>query len=380
MRTVASFVLALSLVACSSSSPKKNPDAPVIDDAPIDARVCGALTTGPQTFLGYDAQNMAITWFSDIPGGIGDGNPMTLQYEFYQGVEPSLMGTFDLSTGNQANYMTCAICLHAYTQDSMGNPLKHFFQSAGSITLTEDPFTNQHMIGSISNLQLQEVTVAMDYTSTPVPGGACSSDATLTLDKDAVPDAWTCPHAKYRDGTTCDCSCGAQDPDCDVDANSVVGCSAAGDRCFAGTCTTPPLNDTCATATPVLLATPLTGTTKGASHSYNMGLEGTTCTGVTQAGPDVAYSITLTAATAYTVTLTGLDAGYDGSVAIVGPGASTVCDANQITTCVAGADVGAEGENETVSYTPTATGNYYIIVDSFYAEEAGNFTLTVTSP
>src|SRR5882724_10587220 len=130
MGKLGSFVLVVSLVACSSKSTKK-PDAPVIDDAPIDARSCGATITAPApSFQVYDTQAPAVYWHVQIPGGL-EGNDLFLQYEFYGNIETSLVGTFDLTAGNQSNYKTCAICVHAFEQDSTGTAVKDFFQSAG---------------------------------------------------------------------------------------------------------------------------------------------------------------------------------------------------------------------------------------------------------
>jgi hypothetical protein len=385
-------LLVLSLVACGGGDKKAAPDAKTADAA----RVC-ASPTAP-TSANVDilnngasaAQNPFIIWGG--PGGdAGDGNQLTLQFEFYKGIESSLMGTFDLSMGNQTNYMTCAVCLHAYSLDSSGNPIKEFFQSGGSVTLTEDPFTNQHMIASFSNVTMQEVTIDQNtFASTPVAGGLCASYGNFSVDHDKVPNAYTCAKNTYADGTTCNCGCGggsgsaaatAEDPDCANGNATVNGCTANQICYFNDTCETAPLNDKCAAATPIVIGTPVTGTTVNAANNYDKGLEGSTCDGATQPGPDVAYSVALTANQAITVTLSGLDATYDGSVALVGPGtAATACDANPITLCVKGADTAGAGANETFQYTATTAGTYYLIVDSFFADQAGAFTLNVTSP
>jgi len=375
------FALLLALVACGGGGKKANPDAPQqqVDAAP-DARVCTTLTNGTTDILGYDATNKVIV-FGGPGGDAGDGNPLKLQFEFYGGIEPSLAGTFDLSQGNQTNYMTCAVCVRAFSVDAQGNPIKEFFQTGGSVTLTEDPLTNEHLVASFSNIQLQEVTIDQQtFASTPVAGGLCTSYGSFNVDHDKVPNAWTCQHTAYQDGTTCDCMCGGtsgiMDPDCAIANATVNGCTS-GQVCFKDGCVTPPANDTCGTAVALTLGTPVTGTTIGATNNYSDGLQGTTCTGFMQQGADVAYSIALTANQAITVTLSGLDATYDGSVALLGPGAATICDAAPIATCVAGADANPEGTTETFTYTATTAGTYYILVDSFYATEAGAFTLTV---
>jgi hypothetical protein len=364
-----------------SNNKSKQPDAPPSTDSP--AATCGSttnLTAGAPSFLGGDM--MGIQWGGTVMGDVGDGGTLSFQAEFYSGIETSLAGTFPLDSGNQANYMTCAICFRAFSVDSQNMLIRQWFQSGGSITLSEDPFTRQHMVGSITNLAMDEVTVdMMSFMSTPVPNGKCVLFGNMTLNADNVPAGWTCDHAKWMDGTTCDCMCGLQDPDCNNHANTVNGCTTTGQVCFNGTCATPPANDTCATALPLVLGTATTGSTAGANNDYSMGLDAMTCTGVTQDGPDVAYHIALTAGTSYTFSLTMLDAGYDGSISLVGPGAATVCSAN-ITTCVAGADAGTEGMDETFQYTVPAggTGTYYVIVDSFYPTEGGAFTVKVTSP
>jgi len=396
MRAFAVLTIALSLAACGGGSKKSTPDAstthdsamidsPVQIDAP--ANLCGTTTTAtPGTLDILGANTGTAAWGGPITGMLG-GSAQTFDYQiqFYSGIETSLMGTFDLSAGNQANFKTCAICVLAFSsdRDADGNPTTAYFQKSGSITLTEDPFTNSHLIASISNLELQEVTIdwANDYTSTPVASGTCANLADQTIDHDKVPNAFTCTHDKYTDGTTCDCDCGLQDPDCFVGSNAIAGCTGA-QLCYNSTCQTAPANDTCAAATTLTLGTAVTGTTVGAPNDYNLGLEGATCDAAAQPGSDVVYKVTLAPNTAYTVALTGLDPTFDGSVALVGPGtAAAVCGAT-ITTCVAGADAGFEGDSETFNYTTPATaGTYYVIVDSFYApgREAGAFTLTVSA-
>jgi len=390
------FALVLALAACGGGGKKTNPDAAGSDAAPDAPRVCASLT--PMT-TSIDILNANLTGSTPYiiwggPGGdAGDGNPLTLQFEFYGGIESSLAGTFDLSQGNQTDYAKCAICVHAYSVDAQGNPIKQFFQSGGSVTLTEDPFTHEHMIASFSNVTLQEVTIDQNtFASTPVAGGLCTSYGSFTADHDKVPNAYmTCAKTTYQDGTACDCQCGGggsnalPDPDC-VDGNLPVNGCTTGQICYGvdDTCQTAPLNDKCAAAVPVTIGTPVTGTTVNSANNYASGLQDmTSCTGFTEQGPDVAYSVVLTAGQSITVTLSGLDTGFDGAIALLGPGTSSICDASPITTCVKGADANAEGMNETFTYTTDATngaGTYYVLVDSFYPNEAGAFTLSVTSP
>ncbi len=50
------------------------------------------------------------------------------------------------------------------------------------------------------------------------------------------PDAWACAKSAFADGETCDCGCGAPDPDCAGGAKPVVGCKTAGACGADGTC------------------------------------------------------------------------------------------------------------------------------------------------
>lgn len=388
MRSSVLLALAASLAACGGGSSKKTPDAGSQggSDAPAGSTCASttAVTTGTVDFGSYNAQGQTVSWNAPVTGDPAGGST-TYQYQlqFYGGIESSLMGTFDLSAGNQANYKTCAACVLLFSTDAdaNGNPTKAYFQKSGSITLTEDPLTNQHLVASISNLELQEVTIdwAGDFTSTPVATPTCATVANAMLDHDKVPNAFTCAHAKWEDGTTCDCMCGVQDPDCFNGSDAIAGCT--NQLCFNAQCQTAPGNDTCGSAPALMLGMPVTGTTIGAHDDYDSGLEGSGCTGAMQPGSDVVYKVDLAANTAYQVALTMLDPAYDGSVSVIGPGAATICDANPITTCVKGSDAMFEGGDEVFTFTPTTPGTYYVIVDSFYAPgaEAGAFTLAVTA-
>jgi len=375
----AAVVVLASLSGCSgcSDGDTKTPDAFVIHDMGIDARNCGSVSWGTLDVIATSASRLRFG--GPVTGELGDGFALNYLVELYDGIEPSLAGTFDLHAGNQANYSSCAVCVLALAEDANGDVAKVYFQSAGSVTLTEDPFTNQRIVGSITGLQLEEVTIdQQSAASTPVPGGKCASLPDNNVDHDRVPNAWTCAHADYDTATNCNCMCGTPDPDCLSDTAAVMGCTT-GQACFNDACVAAPANDTCALATPLVIGTPVNGSTAGAKHNYDMGLETTGCTGYEQPGPDVVYSVALTANQAITVTLSNLAATYDGSIALVGPGAATICDATTIA-CVAGKDNGLDGANETFSYTATTAGTYFIIVDSWAPDVGGTFTLNVTSP
>ena len=117
---------------CSSDDDNKTPDAFIIHDMGIDARACGTATGGAVDFLSYDPLGF-ISWGGAMTGTIGAGLELTYQIEFYDGIEPSLAGTFDLKAGNQANYKTCAICVRAFAYDAQGKVVKQYYQSGGSM-------------------------------------------------------------------------------------------------------------------------------------------------------------------------------------------------------------------------------------------------------
>ena len=235
------------LVSCSDN--KKSPDAPpnpdtkvFLDggpDTPDAGPTCTPTVLGTQDISGTPSMGV-IVWNAPVTTDLGDGGPSTLNFEFYSGIETSLMGTFDLTAGNQNNYATCAACLRLFTTDAMGAVKRQFYQDGGSITLTQDPFTNKVLMGTATGVSLIEVTIdpmsTPPFTSTPVVGGQCLSLGAITLDADAIPNAWTCPAAAFSDGNNCDCGCGAHDPDCDLmPAKPVVGCMT-GQICSADVC------------------------------------------------------------------------------------------------------------------------------------------------
>ncbi len=74
--------------------------------------------------------------------------------------------------------------------------------------------------------------------SAPVSGCTstekCASDGTC---QPKVPAAWTCAPTSYDARDKCDCNCGAPDPDCAFSSLPVVGCPGASPTCNAdGTC------------------------------------------------------------------------------------------------------------------------------------------------
>jgi hypothetical protein len=119
-----------------------------------------------------------------------------------------------------------------------------------------------------------------------------------------------------------------------------------------------PPNDTCATATPLVLSTPTVDNsvldhTRLAVNDFTSGCSFTTAF----AGKDLVYSFT--PATSGTVTLRAWpDSNFDVAIAVF----TGTCGA---LTCVDVEDVGARGGPETMPLTVTAGTTYYVVVDGY---------------
>ncbi len=127
--------------------------------------------------------------------------------------------------------------------------------------------------------------------------------------------------------------------------------------------------DICGTAPPLPCGSfSIASSTVGALNDYDL-TAGTQndCTGYATAGSDLVYVINQSTFT-LSVTYTSM---VDGALYLI-----TNCS-NPRGSCVAGSDVAVAGQPETISYTSTGGGPYYLVLDSFLGGEgpAGDFTL-----
>jgi hypothetical protein len=127
----------------------------------------------------------------------------------------------------------------------------------------------------------------------------------------------------------------------------------------ADTCTSPP--DITAAAMQGS-GTTITGDLTGHGNQIQ---PSSTCTGFTNDGPDDIYVLNLPTS-GRTITAT-VNASWDSAVEIVQPCSMTP-------TCLVGRDA---GNPEAVTYTTTASGVFYVIVDSWDPGAYGPYTLTV---
>ena len=88
--------------------------------------------------------------------------------EDYSPVPELPVGTYDLGTGVNANYNACSECVLIFEDENT----KTYFQESGTITITENKAGTIETKGTLT-AKLVEVTIAEDYTSTPVEGGGC---------------------------------------------------------------------------------------------------------------------------------------------------------------------------------------------------------------
>jgi hypothetical protein len=146
--------------------------------------------------------------------------------------------------------------------------------------------------------------------------------------------------------------------------------SVAGDYVAFVSCAPRNPADICGTAPPLPCGSfSITGTTVGTLDDYDL-TDGTQndCTGFATAGADVVYVIDQPS---FTLSVTYTSA-VDGSLYLV-----TDCS-NPRASCVAGSDNTLEGEPETLTFTATQPGPYYLILDNFLGGSgpAGDYTLT----
>lgn len=151
------------------------------------------------------------------------------------------IGTWELGEGGaDANFGDCTHCVF------IGLAPDHaYFADRGTLVVREDPYSRRLDV-SLSGARLIEVAVdPLTRASTPIDDGECVEVADLDVTALFAPAEWTCGDSAYGDGETCDCTCGAYDPDCDGpiecfpddpgctprDALPVADCDAASEIC-----------------------------------------------------------------------------------------------------------------------------------------------------
>ena len=158
----------------------------------------------------------------------------------------------------------------------------------------------------------------------------------------------------------------------DVDCVTDGDCTGVGEICVSNACLLPAQGESC--ANPILVDSfPYTVAGFAVDEFMNdMSLSSSSCTGYGTVGKDVVFEVALFAGQTLSASLTTPD--YDGALWVTDQcGLDLPDDA-----CLDGADADYSGGTETVSYTATADGIVYVVVDYFSTgPTTGTFDLTI---
>ncbi len=121
-----------------------------------------------------------------------------------------LTGTFQLGTGADENFGTCARCVWIRGD----SPERGWFATEGTLVSATNPFSRR-VDFEVTGLKLVEVAIdPLTRTSAPLRGGSCIEVKDFEGSGVFPPSTWRCDDEAFRDGASCDCECGAWDPDC----------------------------------------------------------------------------------------------------------------------------------------------------------------------
>ena len=81
--------------------------------------------------------------------------------------------------GDELNYRTCGACVRIFADATEQATAAQYFATGGTLTLTS---TTGNLTGTLTNVTLTKVTIAQDFTSTPVGDGCNTSIANMSFD------------------------------------------------------------------------------------------------------------------------------------------------------------------------------------------------------
>ena len=150
---------------------------------------------------------------------------ISLQFykEDYSEITELVPGTYNLAEGLNTNYGTCLECVLIY--EDIDGEAKTYFQQSGTLTISEIKTGTIESKGTVS-AKLVEVTIAEDYTSTPVEGGGCYEIEAGAWDNICIPDC----EGKICGSDGCGGTCG---DGCEEDKT----CNTEGTACVDYSCT-----------------------------------------------------------------------------------------------------------------------------------------------
>jgi hypothetical protein len=112
-----------------------------------------------------------------------DAMPDALQLELYAGIG-AFQGTDIVPkavtlSGAELNYKTCSVCVRLFADTTQDSVAAQYLATGGTVTLTG---TTTNLTGTLSNITMEKVTVAQDYTSTPVGDGCTTTITSASFD------------------------------------------------------------------------------------------------------------------------------------------------------------------------------------------------------
>lgn len=122
---------------------------------------------------------------TEIWGGVLDASmpPDVIQVELYAGFAAfagtDIMPKTIQLAGEELNYKTCGACVRIFADATMDNSAAQYFATGGTLTLTS---TVGSLKGTLENVTLEKVTIADDFTSTPVGDGCTTKIVAATMD------------------------------------------------------------------------------------------------------------------------------------------------------------------------------------------------------
>jgi len=202
----------------------------VSDTSDTSTSTCPAVTlTGPLTLDGTTNYGLGFDGVTDL--GFGGPAPDIFTIEIWDDAE----GTFDLGSGENADYLACAQCVLVLVDLVGETPTAVYFQRSGALSVTGLPSDGAPKF-TLTDVILGET----DADVVAVTGGYCLSLADVALDVtdvpiDEGPTDWTCDPEFYGD-ESCDCGCGIPDIDCpDATVDDCEYCGACDSTSF-GSC------------------------------------------------------------------------------------------------------------------------------------------------
>ena len=315
-----------------------------------------------------------------------------IRVEFYDLADGPLPedGVDLASAGVNDNYISCDECFRALEDGGITvAPVRGYFQSQGTLTASEPVAAGTASL-TFAGVRLVEVTIADDFTSTPVEDGACIDivDGTYI----ALPPAWTCDATAYGDGATCDCGCGVVDPDCaDATAGSCDVCDGVGSCAEAAMDCTPIAVDDNATCPPNPLCedAAIAGELDGADPIFTRSFGVGAACGPSGAGIDVSYDVLTFTAPAGGVDITAdtCDAVFDSYISLYQAADGSADPFDPLNPCVnlVGSDDDSCGSGTSIlTAEGLVAGEYQVVVTQFDPLNAdgqpdlGAYTMTQT--